>query len=101
MFKPIVKQTRSEGVFESEVDFGVLGTRSEPVPDLGGFETEVNTVFDVGDAETQPAPAFEDFLGTLFDYLDRVADIDLDEEPQAPNETIQTTTNQIPPPEEG
>jgi len=41
LFKPVVEQTRSEGGFESGVDFGVLGTRSEPVLDLGGFEIGV------------------------------------------------------------
>ena len=101
LFKPVVEQTRSKGVFESGVDFGVLGTRSEPVSDQGGFEIGMKTVSDVGEAEPEPAPVFEDFLGTSFDNMDRVADIDLDEEPQAPSEAIQTKTNQIPPPEEG
>ena len=101
LFKPVIEQTRSEGVFESRVDFGVLGTRSEPIPNLGGFETGEKTVYDVGEAEPEPAPVPEDFLGTSFDNMDRVADIDLDKEPQAPSEPIQTKTNQIPPPEEG
>jgi len=51
LFKPVVEQTRSEGLFESGVDFGVLETRSKPVPDLGGFETGVKTVSDLGKAE--------------------------------------------------
>ena len=79
MFKLIVEQTRSEGVFEYGVE----------------------TISDVSEAEPKPAPAFEDFLGKLFDNLDQVVDIDLDEEPQAPSETIQTKTNQTPPREEG
>jgi len=78
-----------------------LGTRSESVPNLGGFEKGVETVSDVGEAKLEPAPVFEDFLGTSFDNMDRVADMDMDEEPLAPSETIQTKTNQIPLPEEG
>ena len=59
----------------------MLGTRPEPVPDLGGFETGVEIVSDVGEAEPELAPVFWNFLGTVFDNMDRVADIDLDKKP--------------------
>ena len=35
--------------------------RSEPVPDVGGFETGMETVSNVGEAKPEPAPVFEDF----------------------------------------
>jgi len=90
VLKPVVEQLRSDGVFESGLEFRGLGTKSESVPDVSGFETRAEPVSDVGKAEIEPSPIFEDFLGTSFDNLDRVADIDLDEEPQTPIEITQT-----------
>jgi len=90
VLKQVVEQLRSNGVFESGLEFRGLGTKSESVPDVSGFETRAEPVSDVGKAEIEPSPIFEDFLGTSFDNLDRVADIDLDEEPQTPIEITQT-----------
>ena len=70
LFKPVVEPPRSEGVFESGLEFGGLGTKSEFVHDVSGFETGAEPVSDVGQAETEPSPVFEDFLGTSSDNLD-------------------------------
>jgi len=101
LFKPIVEQPRSKGVSMSGLDFGGFGTRSEYVPNLGGFETGAEPVSDVDKAEPEPSPVFEDFLGTSFDNLVRVIDIDVDEEPQTPIKIIQTKPIQIPQSGEG
>jgi len=50
----------------------------------------------VGQDETEPSSVFEDFLGIAFDNLDRVADIDLNEEPHTPIEITQSKPIQIP-----
>ena len=81
LFKPVVEQPRSDGVFESGLEFGGLGTEFESGLDVSGFEIGAKPVSNMGKAETQPSSVFQDFLGTAFDNLDRVADIDLDEEP--------------------
>jgi len=101
LFKPIVEQPRSEDVFESKLEFGDWGTESESVPNVSGFETGAELVSDVGQDEPEPSPVFEDFLGSSFDNLDRVADVESDEEPQSPIEIIQTKLIQIPQSGEG
>ena len=96
LFKPVVEQPRSEDVSVTGLDFGGFGTRSESVPDLGGFKIRAEPVSDVDEAEPEPLPDFEDFLRTSFDNLDRVTDIDLDEELQTPTEITQSKSIQIP-----
>ena len=86
--KPVVEQPRSEDVFESGLEFRGWGTESESVPDVGGFETGAEPVSDVAQGETEPSLAFEDFVGSSFDNLDRVADVESDEEPQTLIEII-------------
>ena len=81
--------------------FEGFGTGSESVPDLSGFKTGAEPISDVGKAELKLLAIFEDFLGTSFDNLDRVADIDLDEEPQTSIEITQTKPIQIPQSREG
>jgi len=97
MFKLVVEQPRSEGIFESGLEIGDLGIEFESVPDLGGFETGAEPVTEVGQGETEPSPVFEDFLRSSFNNLDRVADVESDEEPQTPIEIIQTKPVQLPP----
>jgi len=99
--KPVVEQARSEAVFESGLDFGGWGTESEFVHDVGVFEIGSEPVSDVGQGEAEPSPPFEDFVGSSFDNLDRVADVESDEEPQNPIEIIQAKPIQIPQSGEG
>jgi len=80
-----VEQLRFEGVFEFGLEFGGLGTEFESVPDVGGFETGVEPDSEVGQGETESSPVFEDLLGSSFDNLDWVADVESDEEPQTPH----------------
>jgi len=101
LFKPVTEQPKSEGVFESGSDFGGLGTEFQSSADVSGFETGAEPVSDMGKAEIEPSSVFEDFLGTVFDNLDQVADIDLDEEPQTPIEITQSKPIQIPKSGEG
>ena len=82
--KPVVEQARFEAIFEFGLDFGGWGTESESIPDVGGFEIGAEPVSGVGQGETEPSPAFEDFVGSSFDDLDRIADVESDEEPQTP-----------------
>ena len=96
LFKLIVEQPRYEGFFESGLKFGDWGTKSKSIPDVSGFERGAELVFDMGKAETKPLSVFEHFSGTAFDNLDRVADIDLDEEPRTPIEITQCKPIQIP-----
>ena len=90
LFKQAVEQPRSEAGFESGLEFRGWGTESKSVPGVSEFEIGVEPISDVGQAETEPSPIFEDFLGTSFDNLDRVANVDLDEDPQTPMEITQT-----------
>jgi len=55
----------------------------------------------VGQDETESSQVFENFVGSSFDNLDRVADVESDEKPQTPIEIIQTKPIQIPQSEEG
>jgi len=63
---------------------------------VGGFEIGAEPGSDVCQGKTEPSPVFKYFVGSSFDNLDRVADVESDEEQQAPIDIIQTKPIQIP-----